>query len=71
MSNKTALVFGGLRGIGAGSVNSLDANGFDDAYIYFSAKLEAASSPMPGSMCCPRRLQISRPVVFGSSSTSI
>ncbi|MER1968457.1 SDR family oxidoreductase [Castellaniella sp. GW247-6E4] len=36
MSNKTALVFGGSRGIGAACVQALAEDGFDVAYTYIS-----------------------------------
>ncbi|MBU0588299.1 MAG: SDR family oxidoreductase [Gammaproteobacteria bacterium] len=37
MSNKTALVFGGTRGIGAACVQKLAEGGFDVAYTYVSS----------------------------------
>ena len=36
MSKKTALIFGGSRGIGAACVQSFVENGFDVAYTYVS-----------------------------------
>ncbi|ESR26872.1 SDR family oxidoreductase [Lutibaculum baratangense] len=44
MSKKTALVFGGSRGIGAATVTALAADGFDVACTYVSSKPEAAAT---------------------------
>jgi 3-oxoacyl-[acyl-carrier protein] reductase len=44
MSKKVALVFGGTRGIGAATVQTLAAHGFDVAYTYVSSVPHIAES---------------------------
>lgn len=61
MTSKTALVFGGSRGIGAACVQTLANNGYDVAYTYVANPPDTASGQPGGRRCVAYAVDICDP----------
>ncbi|WP_226626206.1 SDR family NAD(P)-dependent oxidoreductase [Alloyangia pacifica] len=61
MISKTALVFGGTRGIGAAIVEALAADGFDVAFTYTSAAPDALPAAGSGQKITAHKADIRNP----------
>jgi 3-oxoacyl-[acyl-carrier protein] reductase len=60
MSNRTAIIFGGSRGIGAACVKALNADGFNVAYTYVSSQPEDIAAEA-GTMVKAYQVDIGKP----------
>lgn len=60
MTRKTAIVFGGSRGIGAATVKALNAEGYDVAFTYVSSGADDVAAA-PGTIVRSYRADIGRP----------